>query len=425
MYRFAALGRALQGNGKGSNGVSAVHGRGYSACMFTKTETMRYVNMKKVVLIPDSFKETMSSLEICNIMKKSVLYRFPGCEIISIPVADGGEGSVDCFLNAMGGERVTAKVSGPFFNQIDSFYGLVDGGKTAVIEMAACAGLPLAGASKNPLAATTYGVGQLIGAAAERGCKKIILGLGGSCTNDGGCGAAAALGVKFRDKKGKEFVPTGGSLKDIVQVDVSMSDPLLKDIEIICMCDIDNPLFGLTGAAYVFAPQKGADAGMVRLLDEGLINLAAVINTCLGTDVGGIPGGGAAGGMGAGMTTLIGAKLRMGIQTVLDLVGFDEVIKNADLIFTGEGKIDTQSLRGKVVIGVARRAKAQKVPVIAVVGDIGNGIEGAYNEGVTAIFSINNVAVPFEKAKLRCREDMALAMDNIMRLISLNTTGNV
>ncbi len=424
MHWIAAFRRALPGNGKGSDGVSAVSGRGYRACMFAKIKGMRYLSMKKVVLIPDSFKETMSSLEICNIMKKSILSRFPGCETISIPVADGGEGSVDCFLDAMGGERVTVKVSGPFFNQIDSFYGLVDGGKTAVIEMAACAGLPLVGASKNPMAATTFGVGQLISAAAARGCKKIILGLGGSCTNDGGCGAAAALGVKFRDKDGKEFVPTGGSLKDIAHVDASLPDPLLKGIEIICMCDIDNPLYGETGAAYVFAPQKGADAGMVKLLDEGLINLAAVINSCLGTNPGEMPGGGAAGGMGAGMAVLLGAKLRMGIQTVLDLVGFDAVIKDADMIFTGEGKIDMQSLRGKVVIGVARRAKVQKVPVIAVVGDIGNGVEGAYNEGVTAIFSINNVAVPFEKAKLRCREDMALTMDNIMRLISVKTAGN-
>jgi glycerate kinase len=375
--------------------------------------------MKKIVLIPDSFKETMSSIEICNIMKQSILSHFPECETVSIPVADGGEGSVDCFLNAMGGERVAVKVSGPFFNQVDSFYGLVDGGKTAVIEMAACAGLPLAEGNKNPMLTTTFGVGQLIGAAAARGCKKIILALGGSCTNDGGCGAAAALGVKFSDKNGKEFVPTGGSLKDIVQVDTSLSDQLLKGIEIICMCDIDNPLYGETGAAFIFAPQKGADAGMVKLLDEGLKNLAAVIKTCLGADPGAIPGGGAAGGMGAGMAALLGANLRMGIQTVLDLVGFDTIIKDADMLFTGEGKIDTQSLRGKVVIGVARRAQSHKVPVTAVVGDIGDGIERAYEEGVTAIFSINNVAVPFERAKLRCREDMAITMDNIMRLISV------
>ncbi len=377
--------------------------------------------MKKVVLIPDSFKETMSSIEICNIMKQSIISRFPECETVSIPVADGGEGSVDCFLNAMGGEKVSVNVSGPFFNHIDSFYGLVDGGKTAVIEMAACAGLPLVEGNKNPMLTTTFGVGQLIGAAATRGCKKIILGLGGSCTNDGGCGAAAALGVIFRNENGKEFVPTGGTLKDIVQVDASRTDPLLKGIEIICMCDIDNPLYGESGAAFVFAPQKGADAGMVKLLDEGLINLASVIKNCLGIEAGGIPGGGAAGGMGAGMAALLGAKLRMGIQTVLDLVEFDTIIKGADMIFTGEGKIDGQSLRGKVVIGVARRAKMQKVPVTAVVGDVGNGIERAYEEGVTAIFSINNVAVPFEKAKLRCREDLTMTMDNIMRLISAKT----
>lgn len=376
--------------------------------------------MKKIILIPDSFKETMSSIEICNIMKQSILSRYPACETVAIPVADGGEGSVDCFLNAMGGEKVSVKVSGPFFNELDSFYGLVDGGKTAVIEMAACAGLPLAAGNKNPTITTTYGVGQLISHAAARGCKKIILGLGGSSTNDGGCGAAAALGVRFTDKNGKSFIPTGGSLKDIAGIETSALNPALKDIEMICMCDIDNPLFGENGAAHVFGPQKGADPEMVKLLDEGLMNLAEVIKSCIGIDAAKIPGGGAAGGMGTGMTTLLGAELKMGIQAVLDMVGFDALIKDADMIFTGEGKIDGQSLRGKVVIGVSRRAKEQNVPVIAVVGDIGNNIGKAYEEGVTAIFSINNVAVPFEKAKLRCREDMAMTMDNIMRLISVN-----
>jgi glycerate kinase len=377
--------------------------------------------MKKIILIPDSFKGTMTSTEICGIMKEVIHSHFPECAVRSVPVADGGEGSVDCFLHSMGGIKVYEKVSGPFFHEMEAFYGIVDDGKTAVVEMAACAGLPLVGDSGDPMVTTTYGVGQLIRSAVERGCEKIVLGLGGSCTNDAGCGAAAALGVKFLDKNGTEFVPVGGTLKDIAEMDVSQMHPGLRKTELVCMCDIDNPLYGENGAAYVFSPQKGAGPEEIRLLDEGLRSFAGVVRRSLGTDPGAIAGGGAAGGMGAGMAVLLKAELKMGIQAVLDMVRFDSMIQGADLIFTGEGKIDQQSLRGKVVIGVARRAKLQKIPVVAVVGDIGENIEKAYDEGVTAIFSINNVAVPFEKARLRCKEDMAATMENIVRLLSCST----
>jgi glycerate kinase len=354
-------------------------------------------------------------------MKEVIHSHFPECVVRSVPVADGGEGSVDCFLHSMGGVKVPERVSGPFFHEMEAFYGIVDDGKTAVVEMAACAGLPLVGDSGNPMVTTTYGVGQLIRSAVERGCEKIVLGLGGSCTNDAGCGAAAALGVKFLDKNGTEFVPVGGTLKDIAEMDVSQLHPGLRKTELVCMCDIDNPLYGENGAAYVFSPQKGAGPEEVLLLDEGLRSFAELVRRSLGTDPGTIAGGGAAGGMGAGMAVLLNAELKMGIQAVLDMVRFDSMIQGADLIFTGEGKIDQQSLRGKVVIGVARRAKLQKIPVVAVVGDIGENIEKAYDEGVTAIFSINNVAVPFEKARLRCKEDMAMTMENIVRLLSCNT----
>ena len=235
-------------------------------------------------------------------------------------------------------------VKGPYFEKLDAFYGILPDGRTAVIEMAACAGLPLVGERKNPLLTTTYGVGELILDAARRGCRKIIVGLGGSATNDAGCGMAAALGVRF-EGKGGSFIPTGGTLSDVKKITVNLP-PELCGVEIVAMCDIDNPLYGEKGAACIFAPQKGADAGAVRLLDEGLIHISKIIKRDLGVDVSAIPGGGAAGGMGAGMVAFLGSSLRPGIETVLDTVGFDRALQGADLVLTGEGRLDTQSLLG-------------------------------------------------------------------------------
>ena len=373
--------------------------------------------MKKVLLIPDSFKGTMSSAEICDIMERAILENYKDIDIVKIPVADGGEGSVDAFLAAMGGEKVKIKVKGPFFNEIDSFYGIIEGGKTAVIEMAAASGLPLVEGKANPSKTTTYGVGQLMEDALNKGCKKIIIGLGGSSTNDAGCGAAAALGVKFYDKDGKEFIPTGGTLKDVFRIDKSNLNPLLKNVEIITMCDIDNPLYGENGAAYIFGPQKGADENMVKELDAGLRHIAGVIEKDMGEKIAGQKGAGAAGGMGAGMVAFFGSKLQMGIETVLDTVKFDELLSDADLVITGEGKIDHQSIRGKVVIGIAKRSKEKNVPLVAIVGDIGNGIDKAYELGVSGIFSINRVAVPYKEAKLRAKEDLYLTVDNLMKFL--------
>lgn len=264
---------------------------------------------------------------------------------------------------------------------------------------------------------TTYGVGQLILAAVNRGVKKIIVGLGGSCTNDGGCGAASAVGIKFFNDKGEEFIPTGGTLKDIVKIDVSEKNEALKGVEIITMCDIDNPMYGPTGAAHVFAPQKGADPEMVLALDEGLKHLAEVIKKDLNMDVSGIPGAGAAGAMGAGMIAFFNSKLKMGIETVLDTVDFDSVIADADMVFTGEGKIDTQSLRGKVVIGVAKRANKHNVPVVAIVGGADEGIDAAYDLGITSIFTINRLPQDFSISRYKSVENMTFAVDNILRLI--------
>ncbi|MDW5300063.1 MAG: glycerate kinase [Sedimentibacter sp.] len=374
--------------------------------------------MKKSILIPDSFKGTLSSKEICNILAKSINKHFPECQIISIPVADGGEGSVDCFLSALGGEKIYETVKNPYFEDMQSFYGIINNGETAVIEMASCAGLPLVEDSKDPRKTSTYGVGQLILAAANRGCKKIIVGLGGSSTNDGGTGAAAAIGVKFYNKWGNEFIPVGGTLKNIEKIDVSGRSKAVENIEIVSMCDIDNPMYGPTGAAYVFAPQKGAGKDVVAELDNGLIRLCKLIKRDIGIDLKDVPGGGAAGAMGAGMIAFLNSKLQMGIETVLDAVNFNEVINDADMIFTGEGKIDTQSLRGKVVVGVAKRAKIKNVPVTVIVGGADDEeLAQAYEMGVTSIFTINRLPEDYKISKLKSKENMEATADNIVRLI--------
>ena len=371
--------------------------------------------MKKAVLIPDSFKGTLSSMEICAVMEKAIHRHFPGCQVCGIPVADGGEGSVDAFLTALGGEKIYKEVSGPYLEPMRSFYGLI--GSSAVIEMAACAGLPLVGERKDPSSTSTYGVGELMLHALEQGAKKIIMGLGGSATNDGGCGAAAALGVKFINEKGESFIPVGGTLKDIAAIGMGGLSPLVKGAEIVTMCDIDNPMYGEKGAAYIFSPQKGADEKMVRELDAGLVHLGEVIKRDLGLDLTKIPGGGAAGAMGVGMAAFFSSRLQMGIEAVLDTVGFDALAADADCVFTGEGKLDSQSLRGKVVIGVARRAKKLGVPVIALVGGADMDIGEAYSEGVSAVFTINRLPQPLSESAPHSAENLAFAMDNILRVM--------
>ena len=386
--------------------------RGLSPRLFLNKEGI----MKKAVLIPDSFKGTMSSSEIIDIMKERILFYHPECSVVTIPVADGGEGSVDAFLTALGGEKISVRTKGPWNEDIESFYGMLPD-KTAVIEMAASSGLPQVGDRKDPSKTTTYGVGELILAAARNGAKRLVIGLGGSATNDAGCGAAAACGVSFYDKEGKSFVPVGGTLDRIERIDLSTMDESVKALPITAMCDIDNPFYGPTGAAAVFGPQKGADEKMVKELDSKMKSLAGVIEKDLGIKIQEIAGSGAAGGMGGGMKAFFGARMQMGIETVLEITGFENLAEGADMIFTGEGKIDSQSLRGKVVIGVARKAKKMGIPVIAVVGDIGDNIEAAYDEGVTGIFSTNRVAVPYKEARLRAKSDMSLTMDNILRFM--------
>lgn len=374
--------------------------------------------MEKILLVPDSFKGTLSSRQVCQVMAGQLRRFFPQAQVKSIPVADGGEGSVEAFLAAAGGERRTRTVTGPFGEPVEAFYGILGDGRTAVIEMAACAGLPLAEGRLNPERATTYGVGELLLAAKEAGCTKAILGLGGSCTNDGGAGAAAALGAKFTRADGTAFVPTGGTLGEIAALDVSPVAQALQGMELTAMCDIDNPLYGEAGAAAVFAPQKGADAAMVARLDAGLRHLGQVSARCLGRDFSHLPGAGAAGGLGFGMAAFCGAQLRMGIDAVLDAVGFDSLLPGTDMVFTGEGKIDSQSARGKVVSGVAVRCRKAGVPVVAVVGQIGQGFEEMYQQGLTAVFSINRAAQPFAESRFHAGENLALTMENIARLLA-------
>ena len=373
--------------------------------------------MKKVVLIPDSFKGTMSSVQICDIMERNVKKYFPECEVLKIPVADGGEGSVNCFLTAVGGEKRSVRVKNPYMEEMEAFYGILPN-KTAVIEMAACAGLPLVEQRPNPEVTTTYGVGQLILDAVAQGCEKIVVGLGGSCTNDAGAGAAAAVGVEFFNAEGEKFVPTGGTLGKVVKISMEHVDERIKKAQIITMCDIDNPMYGKSGAAYIFGPQKGADDEMVQRLDFNLKSFANRIQTEIGKDVSNIPGGGAAGAMGAGMVAFFDSKLQMGIETVLDIVKFDELITGADFVFTGEGKMDSQSLRGKVVIGVGKRAKKQAIPVIVVTGDA-EEVEDAYDMGISAVFSTNRIAEDFSISRYKSKENMEATMDNIMRLLKI------
>lgn len=372
----------------------------------------------KFILIPDSFKGTLSSSQICGLMEERIRRHFPDSRILSIPVADGGEGSVDAFIAAAGGEKEYVTVKNPYFEEMQSYFGLIDGGQTAVIEMASCAGLPLVEDRKDPSRTTTYGVGQLILAAAAKGVKRIVVGLGGSCTNDGGCGAAAAAGVRFYDRDGAEFIPTGGTAEKIAEIDLSARSPLLDSVEIVTMCDIDNPMYGPTGAACIFGPQKGADPEMVLRLDAGLRSLGQAIARVTGSDVSQVPGSGAAGAMGAGMIAFFGSRLQMGIQTVLDTVRFDELIGDADYILTGEGRLDSQSLRGKAVIGIAERAGRQGKAVIAIVGGADDDAIGkAYEMGVTAVFPISRLPQDFSVSRHRSRENLSYTVDNIIRLI--------
>lgn len=373
--------------------------------------------MKKCVVVSDSFKGTVSSREICEIAQQVIPRHFPACEVVCIPVADGGEGTVDCFIQAMGAQRVEVTVTNALGEKSAAAYARI--GELAIIEMAAAAGLPQVGALRCPGTATTYGVGELIAHAVDSGCRKILLGLGGSATNDGGCGCAAALGVGFLDADGQSFVPVGDTLGRIARIDTAEAEALLRSVEITVMCDVTNPLYGPTGAAYVFAPQKGADAEKVKSLDAGLRHFGDVIRSQYGLDVSAMPGAGAAGGMGAGCVALLGGTIQSGIDAVLDVTGFDRQLEGADLVITGEGRIDSQSADGKVVSGVARRTRAKGVPLIAIAGGIADSAGAVYDIGVSAMFSTDRAALPVDMLGARSPGDYEATLSDIMSLIAI------
>ncbi len=325
----------------------------------------------KIVIAPDSFKESLSAIEVARAMAAGVREAAPEAEIDLCPMADGGEGTVEAMVAATGGEFRTVEVAGPLGEPTEARFGLLGDGITGVIEMAEAAGLGLiAPEDRNPLLTTTFGVGQLILAALDAGAKRLIIGIGGSATTDGGTGCAQALGVVFIDRRGKACVCglAGGGLVDIARIDVSDRDSRVADCEILVACDVTNPLTGPDGAAAVYGPQKGATPEMVRTLDAGLANLADVIHKQLGMDVEHMPGSGAAGGLGAGLVAFTGAKLRSGIEIVADAVGLARRIAGADLVITGEGKLDSQSAAGKTAVGVARIARSAGVPCICIPG---------------------------------------------------------
>lgn len=374
--------------------------------------------MKKCVVVSDSFKGTVSSREICAIAQRVIPRHFPACEIVCIPVADGGEGTVDCFIQAMGAQRVEVTVTNALGEKsAAAAYARLD--ELAIIEMAAAAGLPQVGARRCPGTATTYGVGELIAHAVGSGCKRILLGLGGSATNDGGCGCAAALGVGFLDADGQSFIPVGDTLGRIGRIDTAKAEELLHGVELTIMCDVTNPLYGPTGAAYVFAPQKGADAEKVKSLDAGLRHFGDVIRSQLGIDVSAMPGAGAAGGMGAGCVALLGGIIQSGIDAVLDVTGFDRQLEGADLVITGEGRIDSQSADGKVISGVARRTRTKGIPLIAIAGGIADSAGAVYDIGVSAMFSTDRAALPVDMLGARSPDDYEATLNDIMSLIAI------
>ena len=373
--------------------------------------------MKKCVVVSDSFKGTVSSREICAIAQQVIPRHFPACEVVCIPVADGGEGTVDCFVQAMGAQRVGVTVTNALGEKSAAAYARL--GELAIIEMAAAAGLPQVGALRCPGTATTYGVGELIAHAVDSGCRKILLGLGGSATNDGGCGCAAALGVGFLDADGQSFVPVGDTLGRIARIDTAEAAALLRSVEITVMCDVTYPLYGPTGAAYVFAPQKGAVAEKVKSLDAGLRHFGDVIRSQYGLDVSAMPGAGAAGGMGAGCVALLGGTIQSGIDAVLDVTGFDRQLEGADLVITGEGRIDSQSADGKVVSGVARLTRAKGVPLIAIAGGIADSAGAVYDIGVSAMFSTDRAALPVDMLGARSPGDYEATLSDIMSLIAI------
>ena len=344
----------------------------------------------RIVVAPDSYKGSLAALGVAHAMERGILRVFPDAEVCTIPMADGGEGTVDALLAATGGKRRLSEVSDPLGKRITAQWGVLGDGCTAVIEMAAASGLTLQAAEqRNPRITSTHGTGELMRAALDAGLRKIILGIGGSATNDGGAGMARSLGARFLDGDGHELPDGGAALAGLQRIDLSLLDPRLRDTEITVACDVDNPLCGPRGASAVFGPQKGATPAMVAELDAALAHFAAVAQNATGRDIAEQAGAGAAGGLGAGLLFFTLAQLKPGVDIVLDAVGFSDLVKDADFVITGEGCTDFQTAFGKAPVGVARCAKQFGIPVFCLSGSLGQGADDALAHGIDALLSIS------------------------------------
>jgi len=377
----------------------------------------------KFVFAPDSFKGTLSSLQVIEILEKAARLHFEDLQVIKVPIADGGEGTVEALVTAMGGEYRYAEVTGPLEGMtVKARYG-ISGNRTAIIEMAQASGLPLLDETqKNPLVTTTYGTGELIRAALDEGIREFIIGIGGSATNDGGMGMAQALGIAFLDADGKNVGLGGRYLSEVRQIVMDGLDPRIRESRITVICDVNNPLTGPRGATYVYGPQKGATGDMLEILENGMKNYARVIKSQLGIDVDGIQGAGAAGGLGAALTGFLGATLKPGIEAILEFVNFDSLLDDVDLVVTGEGRIDEQSVFGKVPVGVAKHCKAKNVPVVAIAGIMGRNASAVYEYGINSIMTTVNRAMPLEEALANAEELLFDAADRMFRFIKTGMT---
>ena len=348
----------------------------------------------KVVVASDSFKGCLRSDQVAAAVAEGFQNAIPGCDVVKLTVGDGGEGTMDALISALGGKRVVLTVQDPLGRPVEAEYAILTDG-SAVIEISKCSGLMLLSAQeRNPLKTSTYGAGQLIADALDRGCRRFRVCIGGSATNDAGTGMLEALGYRFVDFAGTEMNGCGEALEKIAHIDSSAAMPEIKEAEFIVACDVDSPLYGPKGAAYVFAPQKGADAAMVEELDRGLRHFADIMQKCTGLDVADMPGAGAAGGLGAAFKAFLNAELKKGADMVLDAVRFDEQIVGADLVITGEGKIDSQTMAGKLPAAVAERAAAQNVPVVAICGYSDIDILPGFHE----IYPVTPESMPLHEA---------------------------
>lgn len=378
-----------------------------------------------IVLAPDSFKESMTAKEACIAMEKGIKKVDPSITCIHVPMADGGEGTMQSLVDATDGHIFAIPVRGPLGNEIEALYGISGDGETGILEMASASGIGLVEpALRNPLLTTTYGTGQLIKACLDKGVKNLIIGIGGSATNDGGAGVIQALGGKLYDEAGNELGFGGGELGKLARIDVSGMDPRLKKIQVQIACDVTNPLCGMNGASHVFGSQKGATPEMIEQLDHNLRNYARVIKEQFHQDIADIPGSGAAGGLGAGLMVFLNGELKKGIDLVIEATGLEEKIKFADMVWTGEGSIDSQTQYGKTPFGVAMLAKKYHKPVIALAGRVGENVDVLYDKGIDVIFSIMRGACSLEEALEKGKENIELTAESIVRFVYLKLTPN-